>query len=224
MNPPSSEARSHRRLSAIIFDMDGTLVDSTRAVTTAYIDTVRDLGGPGYRPQDVVDAYSLGPPGTILAHLLRRPCSPGDIAAYHRQLVRSAVHVTVYPGIRQALQELARGTVLAVFTGASEAAADIILRNAGLRDFFRVVVGGDGVSRPKPHPEGVLRVCALLDTDVARVAYVGDSPLDLACARSSGALAVAAAWGHLYDRAAPADVVVAEPGQLPARLAGGDAS
>lgn len=97
-----------------------------------------------------------------------------------------------------------------MFTGASRAAARQLLAAVDLLRFFPVVVGGDDVSRTKPAPDGILRAC-VLGVAATVVAYVGDSPLDLEAARRSGAVAVAAAWGHLFDAEAPCDMAARAP-------------
>jgi HAD superfamily hydrolase (TIGR01509 family) len=202
-------------LKALVFDMDGTLFDSTETVTEAYREAVIRGGGPSCATDEVVAAYPLGPPNAILSHLLGRPCNPTDLQAYHALLERLADRVVVYPGVAETLESLgAIGVPLAVFTGASRQAAGIVLAGAGLLGHFSVVVGGDQVDRPKPQPDGVERACALLGVERPSAGYVGDSPLDLEAARRSGARAIAAGWGHLFVPDTPADVVMFEPREL----------
>ncbi len=62
-------------VSALVFDMDGTLIESHAAVPDAYIACVRRRGGPACDRPQIIDAYGLGPPETILTHLLGRACS-----------------------------------------------------------------------------------------------------------------------------------------------------
>jgi HAD superfamily hydrolase (TIGR01509 family) len=200
---------------AVVFDMDGTLIDSTGCVTGAYRATVAALGGPDCTAEEVVAAYPIGPPRAILAHLLGRPATMADELAYLDALAASQDEVAVYPGIEALLDGLAEaGVPTAVFTGASQAAARGLLGAVGLLDRFGHVVGGDMVARPKPRPDGVLRACALLGVSPEAAAYVGDAPIDLEAAARAGALAVAAGWGHQFDPAAPGDVVAWQPGDV----------
>ena len=83
-----------------------------------------------------------------------------------------------------------------------------------LADRFGVVVGGDEVEQQKPAPDGVLLACKSLRVNPASAAYVGDSPSDLQAARSSGARAFAAGWGHLFTPDEPADLVLDRPEEL----------
>ncbi|MGX1617233.1 HAD family hydrolase [Micromonospora chalcea] len=207
-----------RPVDAVVFDMDGTLIESHEVVPAAYRAAVRAGGGPSYTDAEVIAGYSIGSPSDLLTHLLRRPATATDLDRYHTELAALAGRVSVYPGVTEMLTDLAARVPVGVFTGASHRAAEIMLERVGLLGHFQVVLGGDQVSRPKPAPEGVEVACLRLGVPAGRAAYVGDSPLDLRAARSSGAVAVAAAWGHQYDSAEPADLSLSRPGELLALL------
>lgn len=87
--------RSTHHLAAVVFDLDGTLIDSAAVVPDAYIATVRQAGGSSYSREQVIQAYPLGPPPVILTHLLGRPCLPSEAEMYHQCLTRAAHSVTV---------------------------------------------------------------------------------------------------------------------------------
>ncbi|WBB76499.1 HAD-IA family hydrolase [Micromonospora sp. WMMD1128] len=201
-------------LAGLVFDMDGTLIESHAAVPAAYRAAVVAGGGRPPSDEEVIAGYPLGAPEHLLAALLRRPATRVDLDRYHDELARAADRVTVYDGVADLLAEVGRRLPVGVFTGASARAARILLDRTGLAAHVRVIVGGDQVARPKPDPEGVLLACRRLGVEPARVAYVGDSPLDLGAARAAGALSVAAAWGHLYDPGVAADLVAGRPGDL----------
>ncbi|GAA4609642.1 phosphoglycolate phosphatase/AHBA synthesis associated protein [Actinoplanes octamycinicus] len=199
-------------MDAVVFDMDGTLIESTTAVNAAFRAAVAAGGGPWYSDAEIVAAYPLGPPQRILDHLLGRPATPDDLDRYYAHL--GTGRVSAYDGIGETLADLTRRCSLGVFTGASQQAAQILLGAAGLLKHFSIIVGGDQVANPKPAPDGILRACEQLGVAPGSVAYVGDSPLDLQAARRSGAVAVAAAWGHLYDAEQPADRTAHRPADL----------
>ena len=184
---------------AVIWDMDGTLVDSATVVPDAFIETVRRLGGPEMTREQVVAHYDAGAPQQMLGIMLGRQGEAEDGALYHQVLGELSDQVRVHDGIVDVLAELGgRGVPLAVFTGNSAEAAAILLAATGLRDHFAVVVGGNQVERPKPAPDGVLLAAAKLGVEASDCVYVGDSPLDVGAARDAGARPVAAGWGHLY--------------------------
>ncbi|GGW86151.1 HAD family hydrolase [Streptomyces caelestis] len=205
---------------AVVWDMDGTLIDSSSVVPDAFIAAVRAMGGPVHSRAEVVALYSLGPPRAMLSQMLGRPCGEEEVALYHEILSERAAQVAPCAGVRTAIDRLRRTVPMAVFTGASRRAADILLGAVGLRECFSVVVGGDEIERPKPHPEGIIKACSLLSVPTRRCVYVGDAPTDLEAARRAGAVPAAAGWGHLYNPSVQADLVLQSPQDLTGRLLG----
>jgi phosphoglycolate phosphatase len=200
---------------ALAWDMDGTLLDSAVVVPAAFAAALRRLGRPTATAPEVIAAYPLGPPEVILAHLAGQALTRADMEAYYAELERARVQA--YPGVAGVLHALrAAGRPIAIFTGASRRAAETLLAAAGLR--ADVLVGGDEVPRAKPAPDGLLMVAAVLGIQPRELAYVGDSPGDVRAARAAGSHAAAAAWGHMYDPAEPADSVLAKPGDALALL------
>lgn len=194
----------------LLWDMDGTLLDTTEVVPAAFVRTVRALGGPSIDATEVVGAYWRGTPEVILEHLVGRRLTTDETDIYYRELEEA--EPAAYPGVREAFDALrSQGRVCAVFTGASTRAAAMLLKSAGLE--VDVVIGGDQVQCAKPAPDGILLAAEKLSADPANLAYVGDSPLDLRAARAAGSRSAAAAWGHMYDAMEPANVVLAHPRQ-----------
>jgi len=209
------------RLQAVVFDMDGTLIDSSWVVPAAFIATIEELGGPTLGRDEVIASYVMGPPGTIMEHFLGRPVEPSEIDGYHARLRAEADRrgLQPYPGIVEALEALSRSVALGVFTNADLGNVDVLLGTAGLRDRFAAVVGADEVAPNfKPAPDGLLLACERLGVAAARAAYVGDSPQDGETAHHAGALAVAARWGHLMGDVAAFDVAADRPTDLPELL------
>ncbi|ROR93004.1 phosphoglycolate phosphatase/AHBA synthesis associated protein [Nocardioides aurantiacus] len=209
---------SGRDVRAVLWDMDGTLIDSSAIVPDAFVETVLSLGGPRLTRDEVVAYYDAGAPHVMLGMMLDREPDPVLGERYHATLADVGSGVRVHDGVAEVLAELhGRGVPMGVFTGNSARAASILLEAAGLRGWFDAVVGGDEVERPKPAPDGVLRVAQELGVDPARCVYVGDSPLDVGAARDAGAVPLAAGWGHLFD-ADRAVTVLATPADLLAHL------
>ncbi|GAB3681630.1 HAD family hydrolase [Angustibacter aerolatus] len=195
-------------MTQVVWDMDGTLLDSTELVPQALADAVAELGGPVVDRDAVVAAYARGVPEVIMEHLLGRPLVDGEAEAFYRRL--DGAHLQPYDGVPEALQALRdAGQQVVVFTGNATRGAQVLFASAGVE--VDLLVGGDQVARPKPAPDGLHEVAARLGVPVGELAYVGDAPADLGAARAAGALAVAAAWGHLHDPALPADVRLRRP-------------
>lgn len=192
----------------LVWDMDGTLLDSSVVVPGAFVAAVGRLSGPAVTPEQVVASYALGTPEVILAHLVGRALSAGEEEAYYAEL--AGVSAGAFPGVLEVLGTLrARGLPVAVFTGASKRAATMLLASAGI--VVDVLVGGDEAGRPKPAPDGLIVAAQRLGIAAAALAYIGDSPADLRAAGAAGSRSAAAAWGHQYDPGEPANYTLAAP-------------
>jgi HAD superfamily hydrolase (TIGR01509 family) len=203
-----------RSVRAIVFDLDGTLVDSVPTVLACYARTVREFGGPDLSADEVLAGFSIGPARVMLEALIGRPVGTEAVASYEAHLARLVAEVAPYPGVVDTVRTLSGRVRLGVFTAADTSAAEILLGAAGIRSHLGPVLGSDRVARPKPAPDGLLAVLAELGVEPAGAAYVGDGPADTAVARSCGALAVAPAWGHLYEDARDTDLTVRTPAEL----------
>lgn len=192
----------------VVWDMDGTLLDTTMVVPGAFVAALLELGGPAVDRDDVVSAYSMGVPEVILEHFLGRRLRRGEEESYYRLL--GQVRVAPYDGVVDCMHALrAAGHLISVFTGASTRAARSLLSAAGLD--VDVLVGGDQVEHPKPAGDGLVEVARRLHARPAALFYLGDAPTDLLAAKAAGARSVAVAWGHLYRPDAPADHTLHRP-------------
>jgi HAD superfamily hydrolase (TIGR01509 family) len=205
---------SAQPIAAVVFDMDGTLFDSSEAVPDTYIEYVRELAGITMTRQDVIDLYSVGPPGSLLAAALGRPCTDTEVNEYHVRLQRNSNRLTLYAGVTDMLTTLGTSFPLVVFTGASKASADMLIDASGLTSHFQLIVGTDQVGAPKPSPDGLHYVSRELGLRPDQLAYVGDSPLDTRAALACGAMGIAAGWGHLHDSAEPCTAIAATPSDV----------
>lgn len=200
---------------AVVFDMDGTLLDSSRTVPAAYAAAIYELCGRRCSDEEIIAAYSAGPAAELIARFTGRASTPTDLDCWHQHLEKRLSATTIYDGVVDALADLhGAGISLGVFTGATARAAAIQLHHAGLAAFFDVVVGSDEIQRVKPAPDGLLLAATRLGVVISRLAYVGDALNDLRCARAAGAVPVAAAWGHLYQPDDETDLHVSTPQEL----------
>jgi HAD superfamily hydrolase (TIGR01549 family) len=195
---------------AVIWDMDGTLIDSADVICESFAEAVSAGGGRAPSASEVLRAFPLGPPRVILTALLGRPATEADLDGYHEALRQRLGRVCLYDGIAQALDALSGRVRLGVFTGASSTAASILLEGVNLTARLDKIFGSEHIPRPKPDPVGLVVACSGLDTDPRHVLYVGDSPLDAQCARAAGARPVGAAWCGRYDRGLDGEMFVAD--------------
>lgn len=192
----------------VVWDMDGTLLDSTTVVPEAFVRAVAALNGRPVDIDEVLASYWRGTPEVILSFLVGRRLEPAEHEAYYQEL--DGVAVDAYPGVAATLIALReQGLPVTVFTGASTRAARILLRVANIA--ADIVIGGDQVGRPKPAPDGVLLAARRLAVGPDQLILVGDSPLDLRAAKAAGSYSASAAWGHMYDPTEPADITLSTP-------------
>lgn len=183
-------------VTAVAFDLDGTLVDTMTVVPAAYIDTIRSLGGPDLNPAEITKVWHMGPTATVLGHFLRRPIDRVDLDRFSTILEAAIATIRPFDGVAAMLETLdAHGYALGVYTTATGRAADLMLATAGLKDHIRAVVGGDRATRPKPAPDGLFQLARQLGTAPPHLAYVGEADVDLRCAEAASCLPILAAWG-----------------------------
>jgi HAD superfamily hydrolase (TIGR01549 family) len=214
---------SSSRIAAVVFDMDGTLLDSLAVQLESYRRAIVESGGRDRSHEDILASFPIGSAVAMLEALIERPVGAHAVARYEAHLLEGASRVRPYDGVTDALRALSARFRLGVFTAADTRAADVLLSATGLRGFFDVVIGGDLAGRTKPAPDGLILACDALATSPLEAAYVGDGPSDAAVARACGALAVAAGWGHQFEIDRDADVVVATPDELVRLLVDGTA-
>jgi AHBA synthesis associated protein len=210
---PRPAATPARR--AVIFDLDGVVVDSFAVMEQAFAIAYAEVVGPGPAPFDEYRRH-LGRHFPDIMRIMGLP--PAMEAPFVRESYRLAHQVTVFEGIPELLAELrARGFSMAIATGKSGARARALLHDVGLADFFAHVIGSDGVPRPKPAPDMVEHALRLLGVAADEAVMVGDAPTDIASARGAKVTAIAATWALDDDRevlAAGPDLVVRSPEQL----------
>jgi phosphoglycolate phosphatase len=213
---------------ALIFDLDGTLIDSAPDVRGALN---RALAGRGRREITLAETKALiGQGGRVLVEralaLTGRPGAPDEIehllAAFLATYAERPVeHTVVYPGAREALQDFrATGVGLAVCTNKPKATTTPVMAALGLAGLFDVVSCGDQVPHRKPDPRHVLRVVEELGATVATTALIGDSENDIAAARAAGVPSVAVTFGYAHAPHAElgADALIDRLDELPETL------
>lgn len=189
-------------LRAVLFDLDGTLIDTPGVIVETAQAVLRSLGRGEADPARVRATIGL-PLQEAFADLLGAEASSAlaqeAVARYRerwRAEVSPRVHTLRFPGALEGLQALrARGLKLAVVTGKTQAGADGTVEAAGLRPLFDFVGGYDAAPRPKPHADLALLALERLAIAPGEAVLVGDALLDLGMARAAGVRSIAVTWG-----------------------------
>ncbi|GLH71760.1 hypothetical protein GETHLI_02620 [Geothrix limicola] len=207
---------------AVMFDHDGTLVDSLPTVVSASNGVLREMGlAPASWSQIIAGmvhptAQRLG----LLAKEESRFIQEQMAHRYSQLALENAVLASLYPGIPKLLQALSRrDLLLGVVSNSRGAFIRSILDRLGVAPHFAVIVGEDDMPAPKPDPRGLLAALGAIPPQ--RAVYVGDSSADLATARHAGMRAIGVTWGT-HSRAEmeslPFDALVDTPDELAALI------
>jgi phosphoglycolate phosphatase len=212
----------------VIFDMDGTLVDSQHEIVAAMSMAFSAIGEPPPAREEVlaIVGLSLYEAMTVLVPDLPETVRFSLVEHYRKNFLvhqqRGGEPVPLYPGARDTLERLSADpwTILGVATGKARRGLDRIFAVHDLADYFATLQTADN-HPSKPHPSMVLQ--ALLETGCAPqdAVMVGDTEFDIAMGRSAGVRTIGVSWGyHPRERlvAAGADCVIDGYGELPSAL------
>jgi pyrophosphatase PpaX len=187
----------HRPLTAVLFDLDGTLIDSIDLIINSALYAFEKCGRPAPSADEWLADLGL-PLRAMFGRFITDEARLADLVAGYReyQLENHDRLVRPYDEVATTLETLhARGHGLAVVTSKVEALAHRGLTHVGLDGFFDVVVGLESCTRHKPDPEPVRIALERLGVRPEDAAFVGDSPHDMAAGRAAGVVTIAALWG-----------------------------
>lgn len=213
--------------SLVVFDLDGTLVDSRQDLAQATNRLILEYGAQPLDEDRIVHMVGEGVEKLIGRAFEAAHVGAGAARAVPRFLElygeRLLVHTRAYPGVPEALGELSRVAALAVLTNKPRALSETILRGLGLAPFFGRVLGGDGPHARKPDPEGLRVLMQEFGVPADRTLLVGDSAIDLRTSRAAGTALALARWGFGYrdiprDELRGDEFLVDAPGDLVAIL------
>ncbi|MBI5768878.1 MAG: HAD-IA family hydrolase [Verrucomicrobia bacterium] len=187
-----------KTLRAVVFDFDGTLVDSLPLVLRAITHAIEPFG-----PRPTMDIFAKlgGPPERFLRDLLddarHVPVAVARMGDYH---LRNQHLIRPFDGVEVVLQRLrSAGIVLALWTGRDRLSTEVLLREHRLTEHFAAVVCGDDLPTHKPDPEGLREILSRLGLAPAEVMMVGDADVDVLGAAGCGVPALLIRHGRLVD-------------------------
>lgn len=195
----------------IVFDVDGTLIDTEYAVLQSFHDTILAVMGRDIPTAELT--FALGIPGTACLERLGIENIPETLALWERNMAGYGHTCAVFPGIREALEALTRqGHKLGIVTSKTLSQFRQDFLPYGIEGYFGAVICADDTENHKPAPDPLLKYAELAGVDISEVVYVGDSPYDMACANAAGAKFILAGWGDRQN--VPATTRAATPAEL----------
>jgi phosphoglycolate phosphatase len=191
---------SMANVALIIFDLDGTLVDTSEDLAASLNFAVTPLGIEALSVAETVALVGEG-----LSRLIEKILEPLGLMEYcaitmKKFLEHYSVHLTdkskPYPGVAKSLESLKKsGVAMAVLSNKREDLSRRLLDALGLAGYFALIAGSDTVPEKKPSPEAVRFVLRKFGCEPADALMVGDSSYDIEAARNAGVKVAAAAWG-----------------------------
>ena len=191
-------------MNLILFDCDGTLVDSHHNIAEAMRRAFDEVGVP--YPGDDATRGIIG----LSLHAAMQALAPDDASAsvlerleqaykahFFRLRHEPGFHEPLFPGARAALEQLAArdDVLLGIATGKSRRGLDVLLEREGLRDFFFTIQTADDAPS-KPHPAMVLQAMEEVGAAPERTVLIGDTRYDMLMARAADARALGVGWGY----------------------------
>jgi len=214
-------------MSLVIFDLDGTLIDSSRDLANSVNATRAHLGLAPIEHEVVYSYVGNGAPV-----LIRKALGP----AYSDEAVQGALdyflsyyrehmldYTALYPGMREVLDEFFDAEIqMAVLTNKPVRFSQAIIDGLGLSAHFLRVYGGNSFEQKKPHPIGIATLMAECGAAHAETMMVGDSSVDVQTARNAGVTAYGVTWGFQPETfgAYPPDFLIDKPRELADRIMG----
>ena len=211
------------RIRAVLFDMDGTLLDSAPDFIAVSQAMRQARGLPAIDPQRVADVVSGGARAMVAAAF---DCPP-DSAEFEvlrlefleRYQQGCAVFTRPYDGIPELLADIEKSKLLwGVVTNKPLRFAEPIMQQLGLAERSALLICPDHVKRTKPDPEPMLLACSKLGLQPGEILFLGDDLRDIESGRAAGTRTAAVSWGYIHPDDNPgnwgADVVVDHPLEL----------
>jgi len=203
----------------VVFDLDGTLIDSKKDLANCVNATLRHMGRKPIG-EDRIFSYVGRGTSALIAQALGEGISEVEVEqgvdyflSYYRE--HKLDHTTLYPGVREALGKLSNGAasakrVLAVLTNKPIGPSRAILHGLGVASFFRVVYGGNSFESKKPDPAGLCTILEETGVSASSAMMVGDSDVDIVTGVNAGVwtCAITHGFGALNLETNPPDLVV----------------
>ncbi|WP_313739503.1 N-acetylmuramic acid 6-phosphate phosphatase MupP [Pseudomonas sp.] len=211
------------RLRAVLFDMDGTLLDTAPDFIAISQAMLADRGLPPIADKAIRDVISGGARAMVGATFGIEPDDPTfeplRLEFLERYQRDCAVHSHLFDGMGALLTDIEKGNLLwGVVTNKPLRFAEPIMQRLGLAERSALLICPDHVTRSKPDPEPLTLACATLGLDPASVLFVGDDLRDIESGRDAGTRTAAVRYGYIHPDDNPnhwgADVVVDHPLEL----------
>ena len=181
----------------ILFDLDGTLIDSTEVILESF-SVALQTHGQEVPPDEEIKA-EIGHPLDVMFPTLGVPMD--EVTAYvqaykmhYREI--SCAKTVLLPDAHAAVELASKHATLGAVTTKTAKYSIELLEHMVLMDYFEVLVGREDVEYPKPHPEPILKALSKLQSDTTKYWMIGDTPMDILAAKAANINSVAVTCGY----------------------------
>ncbi|MCG7345874.1 HAD family hydrolase [Sporosarcina sp. ACRSL] len=182
-------------MKAIIFDFDGTLANTLPVCDYAFQSVFQEFDNKVLTSGEIRAMFGPSEVGIIKENLLHENKEQAIELYYEKYLEKHNELVAANQEIQDLLTELKkRGIKLGIVTGKAKRSLEISMQALRMNDFFDVIITGDDVVQPKPHPEGLLKALSQLDVKNDEAIFVGDSDADIQAGIGADVFTVGVQW------------------------------
>lgn len=193
----------------IIFDCDGTLVDSLGQALESFNYALSQVGEEPRTPETIKRYFGAGADRIFMSLLGDEKKALAAFDSYVDHQSELAKGMKLHPGIRELLDLLAKEQIpMGVVTGRHARDLNVVLSPHQLNDYFLALVADSHLPHSKPAPDGILMAAKQMELPPSRTFYVGDSATDIRAAHNAGSIGIAALWDAL---AKPAELLNEKP-------------
>lgn len=180
-------------IKTILFDMDGTLIDTNALIHESFVHTFNHYG-LSFTDEEILTFN--GPPLIDTFKNIHSETAHKMVETYREHNIANHDHyVTVFPTVKETLEVLRqKGIKMAVVSAKMRSGVEQSLEFTNLRQYFDVIVAVDDVSKPKPHPQPVLKALEQLGTSTESALMVGDNSHDIESGNNAGVKTVGVSW------------------------------
>ena len=187
-------------LKGVVFDLDGTLVDSLSHSFSAFNHGFTQHGGKFHQPEEIMAYFGPGE-GDIFTRVLGTEKAAAAYDSYRKFFDEKIGEMPLHKGVEELLTTLEANRIpFSIFTGRGWDTTELILKHHRILDRFITVVSSDHVNLSKPSPEGLHLALSRMKMQPKEVLFVGDSSQDIRAAHLAKSIGVAALWDSRASR------------------------